>query len=88
MNIALAEQHSFPLGDVFRFLQADAVQPILGQGGARFSHLRHAGAGTRIARMAHCYDFRGGKESSEHRSNVMRSDDLSDVGVSGRGGVF
>jgi ATP-dependent helicase Lhr and Lhr-like helicase len=31
LNIALAEQHSFPLGDVFHFLQADTVQPILGQ---------------------------------------------------------
>src|SRR5579863_1257186 len=29
LNIALAEQHSFPLGDVFHFLQADSVQPIL-----------------------------------------------------------
>ncbi|MGP0021290.1 MAG: DEAD/DEAH box helicase [Candidatus Sulfotelmatobacter sp.] len=31
LNIALAEQHSFPLGDVFYFLQADTVQPILEQ---------------------------------------------------------
>ena len=31
LNIALAEQHSFPLGDVFRFLQAETVQPILEQ---------------------------------------------------------
>src|SRR5437868_11961647 len=31
LNIALAEQHSFPLGDVFNFLQADTVQPILEQ---------------------------------------------------------
>src|ERR1700722_643261 len=31
LNLALAEQHSFPLGDVFRFLQADTVQPILEQ---------------------------------------------------------
>ena len=31
LNIALAEQHSFPLADVFRFLQADTVQPILEQ---------------------------------------------------------
>jgi ATP-dependent helicase Lhr and Lhr-like helicase len=31
VNIALAEQHSFPLGDVFHFLQADSVQPILEQ---------------------------------------------------------
>jgi len=31
LNIALAEQHSFPLADVFRFLQAETVQPILAQ---------------------------------------------------------
>jgi len=31
LNIALAEQHSFPLGDVFNFLQAETVQPILEQ---------------------------------------------------------
>jgi len=31
LNIALAEQHSFPLGDVFNFLHADTVQPILEQ---------------------------------------------------------
>ncbi|HWY19981.1 MAG TPA: DEAD/DEAH box helicase [Candidatus Acidoferrum sp.] len=31
LNIALAEQHSFPLGDVFNFLKAATVQPILEQ---------------------------------------------------------
>ena len=31
LNIALAEQHSFPLPDVFNFLQAATVQPILEQ---------------------------------------------------------
>jgi len=31
LNIALAEQHSFPLADVFNFLQAATVQPILQQ---------------------------------------------------------
>jgi ATP-dependent helicase Lhr and Lhr-like helicase len=31
LNIALAEQHSFPLVDVFNFLQAATVQPILEQ---------------------------------------------------------
>ncbi len=31
LNIALAEQHSFPLADVFRFLQAETVQSILEQ---------------------------------------------------------
>src|ERR1700693_5472577 len=31
LNIALSEQHSFPLADVFNFLQAATVQPILEQ---------------------------------------------------------
>jgi ATP-dependent helicase Lhr and Lhr-like helicase len=31
LNIALAEQHSFPLADVFNFLSADSVQPVLEQ---------------------------------------------------------
>jgi len=31
LNIALAEQHSFPLADVFQFLQAESVKPILEQ---------------------------------------------------------
>jgi Lhr-like helicase len=31
LNIALAEQHSFPLGDVFHFLNAETVQPVLEQ---------------------------------------------------------
>ena len=31
LNIALAEQHSFPLADVFHFLQPETVQPVLEQ---------------------------------------------------------
>ena len=31
VNIALAEQHSFPLGDVFRFLSTGSVQAVLEQ---------------------------------------------------------
>jgi ATP-dependent helicase Lhr and Lhr-like helicase len=31
LNIALAEQHSFPLADVFHFLKAETVQPVLEQ---------------------------------------------------------
>ena len=31
LNIALAEQHSFPLTDVFHFLKAETVQPVLEQ---------------------------------------------------------
>jgi ATP-dependent Lhr-like helicase len=31
LNISLAEQHSFPLADVFQFLHAQTVQPVLEQ---------------------------------------------------------
>jgi ATP-dependent Lhr-like helicase len=31
LNIALAEQHSFPLADVFQFLQAETVRPLVEQ---------------------------------------------------------
>jgi len=31
LNISLAEQHSFPLSDVFDFLRAETVQPVLQQ---------------------------------------------------------
>ncbi len=31
LNISLAEQHSFPLADVFHFLQPETVQPVLEQ---------------------------------------------------------
>jgi ATP-dependent Lhr-like helicase len=31
INIALAEQHSFPLGDVFQYLQADTAKDVLEQ---------------------------------------------------------
>jgi ATP-dependent Lhr-like helicase len=31
LNIALAEQHSFPLADVFHFLQPESVKPVLEQ---------------------------------------------------------
>ena len=42
LNIALAEQHSFPLGDVFHFLQRGHGAADSGAGGAGFSHFRHA----------------------------------------------
>ena len=51
INISLAEQHSFPLADVFHFLQPESVQAVLEQAvlTARPSSPR-AGAGMRSAR--------------------------------------
>ena len=37
--ISLAEQHSFPLSDVFQFLTLQTVQELSGAGGVRLAHL-------------------------------------------------
>jgi ATP-dependent helicase Lhr and Lhr-like helicase len=74
LNIALAEQHSFPLGDVFHFLQADSVQPILEQ-----AALDSPIFGTRwrwdANRALALLRFQGGKKVPPQIQR-MRSDDL------------
>ncbi len=74
LNIALAEQHSFPLGDVFHFLQADTVQPILEQ-----AALDSPIFGTRwrwdANRALALLRFQGGKKVPPQIQR-MRSDDL------------
>jgi ATP-dependent Lhr-like helicase len=74
LNIALAEQHSFPLGDVFHFLQADTVQPILEQ-----AALDSPIFGTRwrwdANRALALLRFQGGKKVPAQIQR-MRSDDL------------
>jgi ATP-dependent helicase Lhr and Lhr-like helicase len=74
LNIALAEQHSFPLGDVFYFLQADTVQPILEQ-----AALDSPIFGTRwrwdANRALALLRFQGGKKVPAQIQR-MRSDDL------------
>jgi ATP-dependent helicase Lhr and Lhr-like helicase len=74
LNIALAEQHSFPLGDVFHFLQADTVQPILEQ-----AALDSPIFGTRwrwdANRALALLRFQGGKKVPAQVQR-MRSDDL------------
>jgi ATP-dependent Lhr-like helicase len=74
LNIALAEQHSFPLGDVFHFLQADTVQPILEQ-----AALDSPIFGTRwrwdANRSLALLRFQGGKKVPPQIQR-MRSDDL------------
>ncbi len=42
LNIALAEQHSFPLSDVFHYLQPETVQEMLEQAALRLADLRDA----------------------------------------------
>ncbi|MGA8153523.1 MAG: DEAD/DEAH box helicase [Terriglobales bacterium] len=74
LNIALAEQHSFPLGDVFHFLNAETVQPILEQ-----AALASPFFGTRwrwdANRALALLRFQGGKKVPPQIQR-MRSDDL------------
>jgi ATP-dependent Lhr-like helicase len=74
LNIALAEQHSFPLGDVFHFLTADTVQPVLEQ-----AALASPIFGTRwrwdANRALALLRFQGGKKVPPQIQR-MRSDDL------------
>ena len=75
LNIALAEQHSFPLADVFHFLQAEtrAAGPGTGCAWLLRSSAR-AGAGMRTARLA-LLRFQDGKKVPPQIQR-MRSDDL------------
>src|SRR5580704_1095479 len=74
LNISLAEQHSFPLADVFHFLNAETVQPILEQ-----AALASPIFGTRwrwdANRSLALLRFQGGKKVPPQIQR-MRSDDL------------
>ncbi len=74
LNIALAEQHSFPLADVFHFLNAETVQPVLEQ-----AALASPIFGTRwrwdANRALALLRFHGGKKVPPQIQR-MRSDDL------------
>jgi ATP-dependent Lhr-like helicase len=74
LNIALAEQHSFPLGDVFHFLTAETVQPVLEQ-----AALAAPIFGTRwrwdANRSLVLLRFQGGKKVPPQIQRI-RSDDL------------
>jgi len=74
LNIALAEQHSFPLIDVFHFLQAETVQPVLEQ-----AALASPIFGTRwrwdASRALALLRFQSGKKVPAQIQR-MRSDDL------------
>jgi ATP-dependent helicase Lhr and Lhr-like helicase len=74
LNIALAEQHSFPLGDVFQFLNADGVQNVLEQ-----ASLDSPIFGTRwrwdANRSLALLRFQGGRKVAPQIQRI-RSDDL------------
>ncbi len=75
LNIALAEQHSFPLAEVFNFLQAETVQPVVEQAVLTGSPI----FGTRwrwdAMRSLALLRFQGGKKLPLQIQR-MRSDDL------------
>ncbi len=74
LNIALAEQHSFPLADVFQFLHSETMAPILEQ-----AALASPIFGTRwrwdATRALALLRFQGGKKVPPQIQR-MRSDDL------------
>ena len=74
LNIALAEQHSFPLADVFHFLHAETLQPLLEQ-----AALASPIFGTRwrwdANRSLALLRFQGGKKVPPQIQRI-RSDDL------------
>ncbi len=74
MNIALAEQHSFPLSDVFHYLQVETMQEILEQ-----AALASPIFGTRFRwdanRALALLRFQGGKKVPPYIQRI-RSDDL------------
>jgi len=74
LNIALAEQHSFPLADVFHFLNAETVQPVLEQAALAspiFATRWRWDANRALALLR----FQGGKKVPPQIQR-MRSDDL------------
>jgi ATP-dependent Lhr-like helicase len=74
LNIALAEQHSFPLADVFQFLASESMPPILEQAAlaSPIFQTRWRWDATRALALLR---FRGGKKVPPQIQR-MRSDDL------------
>ncbi len=74
LNIALAEQHSFPLADVFHFLHSDTMAPILEQAAlaSPIFQTRWRWDATRALALLR---FQGGKKVPPQIQR-MRSDDL------------
>lgn len=74
LNISLAEQHSFPLSDVFHFLHPSSVRQVLEQAvldSPLFTSRWRWDAGRALALLR----FRGGKKVPPHIQR-MRADDL------------
>ena len=74
LNIALAEQHSFPLADVFQFLHSESMAPILEQA-ALASPIFQTRWRWDATRSLALLRFQGGKKVPPQIQR-MRSDDL------------
>src|SRR5579862_2271306 len=74
LNIALAEQHSFPLADVFQFLHSESMPPILEQA-ALASPIFQTRWRWDATRSLALLRFQGGKKVPPQIQR-MRSDDL------------
>src|SRR5207253_7914989 len=79
LNIALAEQHSFPLADVFNFLAAESVHDVLQQavltGSPIFGTRWRWDAGRALA----LWRFRGGKKVPPQIQRMQADDLLASV---------
>ncbi|MBV8207893.1 MAG: DEAD/DEAH box helicase [Acidobacteria bacterium] len=79
LNIALAEQHSFPLADVFQFLSAESVQPVLEQavltGSPVFGTRWRWDAGRALALVR----YRGGRKVPPQIQRIQADDLLASV---------
>jgi ATP-dependent Lhr-like helicase len=79
LNISLAEQHSFPLADVFHFLQPETVQTVLEQAvltGAPVFGTRFRWDATRSLALLR---FRGGKKIPPQIHRIQADDLLASV---------
>src|SRR6185312_12511925 len=78
LNIALAEQHSFPLGDVFHFLHPNSVREVLSQAvldSPLFATRWKWDAGRALALLR----FQGGKKVPLHIQRIQSDDLLASV---------
>src|SRR5579864_5307055 len=75
LNIALSEQHSFPLADVFNFLQSETVQPVVEQAVLTGSPIFDTRWRWDAMRSLALLRFQGGKKLPLQIQR-MRSDDL------------
>jgi ATP-dependent helicase Lhr and Lhr-like helicase len=78
LNIALAEQHSFPLGDVFHFLNVASVQHVLEQASLAsplFTARWRWDAGRSLALLR----FRGGKRVAPNIQRMLGDDLLASI---------